>query len=188
MDGAPDRRPSGVGAYPGSFDPPTTAHLAIAVAALERCGLERIDLVLSRAPLGKDPVGDVAFERRLDVVRAVVAEESRLAVAVTEARLIVDVVAGYDVVVMGLDKWEQVIDPAWYGGSEPERDAAVARLPRTLVVPRAGERPSEVMRRAGERRHRVEILEIPPEYAHVSSSAVRAGAIEHAAPRSLPNR
>ena len=43
--------------------------------------------------------------------------------------------AGYDVVIIGADKWAQVVDPAWYGGSVDARDAAVARLPRVLVGP-----------------------------------------------------
>jgi len=40
-----------VGVFPGSFDPLTTAHLAIADAAIEACELHRLDLVISRAAL-----------------------------------------------------------------------------------------------------------------------------------------
>ena len=36
-----------VGAYPGTFNPPTRAHLAVAAAAREQCGLARVDLVVS---------------------------------------------------------------------------------------------------------------------------------------------
>src|SRR6185436_14384082 len=44
------------GAYPGTFNPPTVAHLAVALAARSQCGLDRVELVLSEVPLGK--VGD----------------------------------------------------------------------------------------------------------------------------------
>jgi hypothetical protein len=85
-------------------------------------------------------------------------------VRVTDARLVADVAAGYDAVVMGADKWLQVIDAAWYE-SPAARDAALARLPpHVLVAPRAGLRPSGV-----------ELLEVPGHLAEVSSTRVRAG-------------
>ncbi len=45
---------SGIGVYPGSFDPPTVAHLAIAEAARDQAGLDRVVLAVSRAALGKE--------------------------------------------------------------------------------------------------------------------------------------
>lgn len=42
-----------IGCYPGSFDPLTIGHLAVAEAALVHCALDRLDLVLSEDPLGK---------------------------------------------------------------------------------------------------------------------------------------
>jgi nicotinic acid mononucleotide adenylyltransferase len=126
-----------VGAYPGSFDPPTRAHLAIAQAAVARAGLDRLDLVVSRVPLGKEDVRDPSLDDRLTVLRAVAEPRSWLAVAVTDRQLVADLADGYDVLVMGADKWQQVRDARWYG-SEAARDAALARLPRVLVVPRPG--------------------------------------------------
>lgn len=154
------------GVYPGTFDPPTVAHLAIAHAALARVPpLTRLDFVLSRAPLGKEERRGPTVDERADVLRRAVASDERLQVAVTDARLIVDVAAGYDVLVVGADKWHQIVDPAWYGGSDAARDAAVARLPRrVLVVPRAGDRPPGV-----------ELLEVDDDHAHVSSTRVRDG-------------
>lgn len=153
-----------VGVYPGTFSPPTVAHLAVARAAIGRCALARLDLVLSRAPLGKEAT-QPAVDDRAAVLRAVAAAEPGLGVVVTDARLVVDVAGGYDVLVVGADKWAQVVDPAWYGGSVAGRDDAVARLPpRVLVVPRGGDRPDGV-----------ELLEISGEHAHVSSTRARAG-------------
>ena len=49
------------GVYPGSFDPPTIAHVAIAEAALLQAGLDRLDFAISRIALGKEERTD--FER-----------------------------------------------------------------------------------------------------------------------------
>lgn len=158
-----------VGCYPGSFDPPTIAHLAVAEAAVRQAGLDRVDLVLARRTLGKDHLDAASVERRRAPLLALAADRPWLGVAVTDAPLIVDQAEGYDAVVMGADKWAQVVDPAWYGGSVAARDAAVARLPRVLVAPRAGDRPAGV-----------ELLDLPDHLADVSATAVRDGA-PHAA-------
>ena len=106
------------GAYPGSFDPPTVAHLAVVDAVVARAGLQRLDLVVSRDALGKGTPSTPTLADRITVLEQVAAGRTGLGVRVTDARLIVDVVDGYDVVVMGADKWAQVVDPAWYG-SDP---------------------------------------------------------------------
>src|SRR5262245_54034142 len=51
-----------IGVFPGSFDPLTTAHLAIADAAIEVCGLDRLDLTISHAALAKEPGGHAPIE------------------------------------------------------------------------------------------------------------------------------
>jgi hypothetical protein len=53
----------------------------------------------------------------------------------TEARLLADLASGYDLLVIGSDKWAQLVDPVWYG-SEAQRDVAIAQLPPLVVVPR----------------------------------------------------
>lgn len=153
-----------VGCYPGSFNPPTVAHLAVAEAAVRQAGLVRLDLVLSQVALGKEQLERPTVEERAEVLRAVAADRPWLGVVVTEHRLIADIAAGYDAVVVGADKWRQVVDPRWYGDDPAARDAAVAALPRVLVAPRAGDRPEGV-----------ELLEVDDEHLHVSSSDVRAG-------------
>jgi hypothetical protein len=168
---------TGVGAYPGSFNPPTVAHLAIAEAVLVTAGLDRVDLIVSRRALGKsDPAGP-SLEDRLAVLESVAVGRPWLAVRVTDAQLIAEMVEGYDVVVLGADKWAQINDPAWYGGSVATRDAAVARLPRVLVAPRAGPPGSGLEAGAP-----VEPLELAAEHLAVSSTAVRAGRREWMAP------
>jgi hypothetical protein len=122
--------------YPGSFNPPTRAHLAIAEAACLAGGLDRVDLVVSVAPLGKEPVTVPTLADRLDVLASVAATRPHLGWRVTEAQLLVDIAAEADAVVLGADKWDQINDPVWYGGSLPGRDEAVARLPLVLLAPR----------------------------------------------------
>src|SRR5690606_27185846 len=124
-----------IGAYPGSFNPPTWAHLAIAEAARDAHGLVRVDLVGSRRPLHKEPVDRPLLAHRLAVLEEVASSRPWLGVAVTEAQLLVDVAAGYDVLVVGGDKWHQLRDARYYG-SDAARDDALARLPRLAVAPR----------------------------------------------------
>lgn len=158
-----------LGVYPGSFNPPTIGHLAIARAALHQRGLDRVDLVVSRVALGKELVGRPAFEDRIAVLEASVADIAGLEVAVTDHQLLVDIAQGYDVVVMGADKWAQVMDPAFYGHSAQDRDQAVAALARLelAIAPRP---PFEVPSGAE--------LVIAAELGLVSSSGARQGRLE----------
>lgn len=158
-----------IGVYPGSFDPPTVAHLHVAEAAREQCGLTRVDLSLSFGALGKDDAGLSTIDERLEVLELVAATRPWLGVRTTRARLLADVAEGYDALVMGADKWLQVLDPAWYG-SVAARDDALARLPLVCVAPRAGvtipPTPSGV---------RVVLLEVDESHHGVSATAARAG-------------
>jgi hypothetical protein len=159
------------GAFPGTFDPPTVAHLAVAEAALDQAGLDAVHLVVSRAPLGKEPTVPT-FEDRVAVLEEVAVTRSWLTVVVTEGRLMAEVAAGYDAVILGMDKWLQVVDPAWYGGSVEVRDAAVAALPPVLLAARdgaayAGPLPSDAR-----------LLDVPLAHGPVSSTLVRAGRVE----------
>jgi nicotinic acid mononucleotide adenylyltransferase/predicted RNA-binding protein with PIN domain len=155
---------SGRGVYPGSFDPPTIAHIAIAEAAVRTAGLDQLDLAISRVALGKDATAQRPIEARLPALERLTVSRPWLRVVVTDAQLITDVAAGYDVVVMGADKWTQVRDPAWYGGDTAARDDALARLPHVLVVPRPG---FDVVG--------ADVLELPVDLGAVSSTAAREG-------------
>jgi nicotinic acid mononucleotide adenylyltransferase/predicted RNA-binding protein with PIN domain len=153
-----------IGVYPGSFDPLTIAHLAIAEAAVRAADLDRIDLALSNVALGKDQGSQSDVDARAAAIRRAAVNRSWLGVTTTDAQLIADIAAGYDVVIMGADKWAQVRDPAWYGGDAGARDGALASLPRVLVAPRAG---FEIVG--------AEALAVDPGIAHVSSTRARSG-------------
>jgi cytidyltransferase-like protein len=163
----------GIGVYPGSFDPPTLAHLAVADAAHRQGDLDIVVLAVSRVTLGKVGRQGPTVEDRLDVLRAIATTRRWIEAAATDHQLIADVADGYDAVIMGADKWAQVIDPAWYD-SDQARDAALARLPRVLVAPRPPFSPVGV-----------EMLELPPDHAGVSSTAVREGRRDWMAPEAV---
>jgi cytidylyltransferase-like protein len=157
-----------VGVYPGSFDPLTTAHVAIAEAAIARFGLERLDLVLSRVALAKEDRAQASLARRVAAIERAASSRPQLGAVVTDSQLLADIAAGYDVCVLGADKWHQLHDLAFYRGSLAERDAALARLPTLAVAPRAGvplPAPGDGL----------VVLEIDPSFHGVSSTAVREG-------------
>ncbi len=152
------------GIYPGSFNPLTVAHLAVAEAAGEAFGLDRVDLVVSRVALVKGAVERPRLMDSLRVLEEAADTRAWLGVALRDEQLFVDLAKGYDVVVMGADKWEQLHDPAFYGGSARDRDAALAALPQVAVVDRPPLlAPPEVR------------LDVHPDHHPVSSSDVRAG-------------
>lgn len=161
------------GVYPGSFNPPTIGHLAIAQAAARQRGLERVDLAVSRVALGKGPTVVPSFEDRIAVLEASVAGIDDVDVVVTDHQLLVDIAQGYHVVVMGADKWAQVQDPAFYGNSVEARDRAVESLLglELAVAPR----PPFVVPSGAE-------LDIAPELVEVSSSGARQGRLEWMTP------
>ncbi len=156
-----------IGVYPGSFNPPTKAHLEIALAAVSQLSLQRLDFALSVSPLGKAKVEMPSFAHRFEVIEQSLLDHESLAVVVTEAQLISDIADGYDIVVMGADKWHQVNDPGWYNDDMGARDDAVSRLPTVALAPR----PPYVIP--------LELrLPIPDDLVNISSTAARAGHTE----------
>lgn len=163
---------------PGTFDPLTVAHLALADAAREVAGLAALDLSVSRTALGKEHLDPARLEVRLGTLRRTAAPHG-LGVVVTAAQLLVDVAEGYDVVVVGADKLAQVLDPAWYGGDAGRRDEALERLPTVAVARRAGH--DLALLRAASNLVDLVVVDLPEWMGEVSSTAVRAGRAEWAA-------
>lgn len=153
------------GCYPGSFDPLTVGHLAVADAAFAQCHLDGLDLVISEVALGKSSHHH-PLEERVALIERTTLDRPWLRVVVTHHRLLADIAEGYDVLVVGADKWVQVLDPAFYGSVEL-RDEALARLPATVAWAPRGDLPAP----AG-----VTVLDVPAWARDVSSTAVRAGA------------
>ena len=156
---------SRIGVYPGSFNPLTTAHIAIVGAARLAHRLDRVDLVVSRSALAKQHVDHPRFHHRIDVLHRAVVDVPWLVVQVTEQQLLADIADGYHLLIVGADKWWQIQDPVWYGGDHGARDSAIAALPPVAIVPRHGlETPAE------------RTLGMDPELiGDVSSTAARGG-------------
>jgi nicotinamide-nucleotide adenylyltransferase len=144
--------PAAVGLLPGSFDPPTVAHDALA-RGLETAGCGLVLLVWSVRTLPKEaaPGGEptpplLPDEARLDCLTALVAGRPVVEVALSSHGLIADQVEAAArrfpgsrlVVGMGSDKVLQLLDPRWYD----DRATALDRLTGLATVAyaaRAGE-------------------------------------------------
>lgn len=154
--------------FPGSFDPLTVGHLAVADAACQQVELEEVVMMISRVPLAKDALAQASVEDRMAAIRAAGANRPWLRGGVTDHQLLVDIAEGYDFLIVGADKAAQLSDPGFYGGSDEERDVALERLPRLVVAPRPGGLDPEA----------AIVLELPEWVAGVSSTAVRSGRLE----------
>lgn len=172
----PHRRPAATwdmarrGVFPGSFNPMTIAHLAVARLARDAHDLDEVHLVVSRSALDKPEPPGPSLARRVELIEAELADLPWLSVRVTELQLIADIATGYDVVIMGADKWEQVNDERYYSSAE-ERDLAVARLPTVTVARRGDVAVADDV-----------ALETPEELRRVSSTGARQGHTDFMAP------
>jgi nicotinic acid mononucleotide adenylyltransferase len=153
--------------YPGSFNPPTTAHLHIAEAAREQRGVDVVVFVVSRSALAKQTVQHPEFHHRMHVLADSVAEHPWIEVRTTGLQLLSEIAAGFDLLVMGADKWQQINDPVWYGDDSYRRDSALRSLPEVAIAPRP---PIPVPRE--------HTLEVHEDHAHTSSTLARSGALE----------
>ncbi|HAF69157.1 MAG TPA: hypothetical protein DCL16_08560 [Acidimicrobiaceae bacterium] len=150
--------------YPGSFNPPTVAHLAISKAALHQREIDTVVWSVSRVALGKEKVSTPTFEHRIAVLEEVADQHTWLQIQVTNAQLLADIAVGYDLLIMGADKWHQIQDPIFYNGDPGSRDLALAELPELAIVPREPfEAPS------------AQELKLPENMDSISSSKAREG-------------
>lgn len=169
-----------VAILPGSFNPPTAAHLLLAERARAE-GYECVVLTLARTIAGKDPIALIP-EDRLLAMRA--ACGTNFAIGVTSHGLYAEhaeaAVATFGPIdiafLVGSDKVLQIFQDHWY----PDRDEALERLfsrARMVVAPRAdqGDRLRDVLgSRANVRwADRVEILQLHPAVSDMSATRVR---------------
>jgi cytidyltransferase-like protein len=163
------------GVFPGSFNPLTIAHLEIARRAREEHRLDEVHLVVSTVALDKPTPPGPSFDERVMLLEADAAELDWLFVGTTARQLIVDIAEGYDIVIMGADKWHQVNDASYYESAH-ERDAALARLPQVAVAPRDGLAAPDAL-----------TMQTPTELHGVSSTLARRGRRELMAPHAAAN-
>ena len=120
------------GVFPGSFDPLTVAHVAIADAARAQCSLDALDLVISHVALAKEDREQTPVAQRLAAIDAATGDRRWLRARATERQLLADIAEGYDLLVVGADKWLQLHDPRFYGDSPH----GVRARPRSPAAPR----------------------------------------------------
>ena len=81
-------RPGRLGILPGTFNPPTTAHLALARAALAE--VDEVLFVLPRAFPHK-AYQDASFDRRVKMLERALADEPRCSIGATGQGLFIDI-------------------------------------------------------------------------------------------------
>jgi nicotinic acid mononucleotide adenylyltransferase len=187
-----------VGVLPGSFDPLTTAHTALARAALRQRAVSSLLFLLSVQVVDKEDRATAALADRALVLLRHVARRPRAGVAVCNRGLYVEeaealaplLPAGAELwFVVGHDKIVQVFDPRYYA----DREAALARLfalAGFLVAPRAAAGPDALpalLARPANApyRDRVRPLPLPAAYRDQSATALRAALATDDAPPSL---
>jgi hypothetical protein len=113
----------------------------------------------------------------LAVLERIAASRPWLTVRTTDAQLLADVADGYDVLIVGSDKWAQLVDPIWYGGSETARDAALRSIRRVVVAPR-GTPATSSGGQSGPSLTDSEVLELAEVHLDISATAARGGRID----------
>jgi nicotinate-nucleotide adenylyltransferase len=177
-------RPNRLGILPGTFNPPTVAHLALARAALPH--VNEVVFILPRVFPHK-PYTGASFEERIAMLRAAVSDEPQISIATSEGGLFVEIARecrreyGDDVrpvFLCGRDAAERIV--GWDYG-RPDALGEMLREFELLVAGRRGayDAPEEV--RAAVRCLEVEGLD-EVSATEVRERAARGESWEHLVP------
>lgn len=183
------RQPRRLALFPGSFNPLTNAHVALADRAFASGHVEGLAFLLATRTVDKErPVGASLADRLICLEEFVQGQSQRGVVLVNrglyvdQAELIRQAMPFLDEVwfVVGSDKIFQIFDHRYY----QDRDAALERLfglASFLVSPRELSRPDELsdfLARPGNRRFAQHVLplDLPDAYQKLSSTRVREAA------------
>ncbi len=184
--GAPARRQAFL---PGSFNPPTNAHLALAASALAAGQVDALDYLIATRTVDKEKVDGATLADRLALLSEIARARANEGVVLVNRGLYVDQAellrrAQPEIeelwFVVGFDKILQIFEPRYYA----DRDAALTRLfalARFLVAPRGTADAGDLAALLNEPRNRpfasaVQPLPLAPEYRALSSSRLRAAA------------
>jgi len=166
---------------PGSFNPPTAAHVLLAERA-RREGYGCVMYVLARRTVDKEQNGLIGEDRLLAL--RFIAQRAGMGVAVTSAGLYADMADASAALfpgseaafLVGSDKVAAIFDPAYYADRETALDALFSRA-RLIVAPRTddGEAARSILDRTENRAwaHRVSMLPLHPAVSDLSSTRVR---------------
>ena len=166
---------------PGSFNPPTAAHLLLAERA-RREGFGCVLFVLAKHTVDKEQSGLIPEDRLMSL--RFVAQRAGMGVAVCSAGLFSDMADAAALLfpstevafLVGSDKVASIFNGAYYPDREAALDALFSRS-RLIVAPRTdeGEVAREILDREENRAwaHRVSILPLHPAVSELSSTRVR---------------
>ncbi len=171
---------------PGSFNPPTTAHVALADSVLRRDDVDAVAFVLGTVTVNKSITG-LSLEDRLLLLTLLAEDHPALEVAVVNRGLLVDQAEIMKEAipyvnqlwfVVGFDKIVQIFDPGYYSN----RDRALGRLfglASFFVAPRGNADFEDLARLLEQPENRkyangVVPLPLPADLREVSSSHLRA--------------
>ncbi|HEU5367136.1 MAG TPA: hypothetical protein VFU69_01680 [Ktedonobacterales bacterium] len=172
---------------PGSYNPPTTAHLALAQTSLQAIPQASLALVLGTTIINKEQTERATLLDRTLLLDQIARRTGQMGVFLTNQGLYVEQAkaaraafprASEIVFVVGYDKIEQIFDPRYYH----DRDAALKdlfALASFLVAPRATHAAADVaalLRQSGNQQfqNRVQVLPFPGDYRDIASSEIRA--------------
>jgi nicotinic acid mononucleotide adenylyltransferase len=170
-----------VAVLPGSFNPPTAAHLLLAERA-RREGFGVVLFVLARNTVGKEPSGLADVDRLLAL--RFLAQRAGMGVAVSSGGLYSDMADAVAAVfpgtetafLVGSDKVPEIFDASFYADRDDALDALFARA-KLVVAPRTddGDKMRALLARPENRRFasRVDILPLHPAVSDLSSTRVR---------------
>ncbi len=167
----PPGKPQRLGILPGSFNPPTIAHLTLAQAALAQ--LDQVVLVLPRAFPHKDYVG-AGFDQRAAMLQALADRSLGLAAAGSDGGLFAEIAAECRVAygpatdltfICGRDAAERIV--TWDYGT-PQAIEGMLESFELLVASRGGayEPPATLP-------GHIRQLVLPADLSHISASEVR---------------
>jgi len=188
VDGSEPVRGGRVGVLPGSFNPPTVAHLELARAARRRFDLDTVAFSLSSVTVDKERVEGLCREDRLLLLSLLTADDVRTAAVVVNRGLYSDQAPAFRACfggdadlwfIVGMDKVLQIFDPRYYEDRDAALDTLFAQV--RLIAANREAWGAEALRVLLDRpenvpyRDRVQPLTLPPHLRDQSSSAVRRG-------------
>lgn len=188
VDGPEPVRGGRVGVLPGSFNPPTAAHLELARAARRRFELDTVAFSLSSVIVDKERVEGLCREDRLLLLALLTADDPWAAVVVVNRGLYSEQAPGFRTCfgvdadlrfIVGMDKVLQIFDPRYYEDRDAALDTLFAHV--RLIAANREDWGDEALRALLDRsenapyRDRVQPLTLPPHLRDQSSSAVRRG-------------
>lgn len=176
-----------VGVLPGSFNPPTDAHLALSDSALASGRVEVLEYLIATRTVNKEKIEGASLPDRLLCLESIIADRADEGILlvnrglyVEQANLLRDAWPNLAELwfVVGFDKIVQIFDPRYYADVDVALDQLFAKA-AFLVAPRGDEGADELAALLDHGRNRrfasrVRLLELSERYRALSSTQARA--------------